>query len=241
MGETPHSEVPLCRESASLRHGRKVYTEDAGGSSPSSPTIFSNKLVTFYEECGRFGEPVPLPMDRAVTSYFEQRLAEIAANPSLVRVVPSKRRNITRERTRHGKTIYYYRPGKGPRVRLPNPEEVGEVEFQAAYEMAVRGEMPLQEPSSWKMPPYLKDFGETGYVYFLRMGRSVKIGFSRDVRKRMKAIQTACPEPTEVLKVIPGVVNTERYFHEHFAQYRMQGEWFRLEGDLCSFLSVPVS
>jgi hypothetical protein len=220
---------------------RFVYTEDVGSSSLSSPTIISKGLVTFYEECGRFGEPEEPHPERPVESYFEQRLKEIASTPGLVRKVPSKRRNVTRERNRHGKMIYYYRPSKGPRIRLPNPHDVGEAEFQRAYEMAVRGEAPVPTQRPRKLPPYLKDFGETGYVYFLRMGRAVKIGFTRDVRKRMSAIQSSCPAPTEVLKVIPGVVNTERYFHEHFAEYRLSGEWFSLEGDLCAFLSVPVS
>lgn len=43
---------------------------------------------------------------------------------------------VTRERTRHGKTVYYFRRGKGPRTRLPS---IDEPEFQDAYEAALAG------------------------------------------------------------------------------------------------------
>lgn len=43
---------------------------------------------------------------------------------------------VTRERTRHGKAVYYFRRGKGPRTRLPS---IDEPEFQDAYEAALAG------------------------------------------------------------------------------------------------------
>jgi len=41
--------------------------------------------------------------------------------------------NVTREKTRHDKWVYYFRVGKGPRVRLP---EFGSDEFEEAYQAA---------------------------------------------------------------------------------------------------------
>lgn len=41
--------------------------------------------------------------------------------------------NVTREKTRHGKWVYYYRVGKGERVRLP---DYGADDFEEAYQAA---------------------------------------------------------------------------------------------------------
>lgn len=47
---------------------------------------------------------------------------------------------VFRESNRHGKTYYYFRKGKGLRIRLPNPEVVGPHVFNEAYEAVCRGE-----------------------------------------------------------------------------------------------------
>lgn len=51
-------EALFAPQSMAFRDGEIVYTEDAGGSSPSSPTIFSNDLGDNCEFTGRFIEPV---------------------------------------------------------------------------------------------------------------------------------------------------------------------------------------
>lgn len=45
--------------------------------------------------------------------------------------------NVTRERNRHGTPVFYYRVGKGPRVRLP---DYGSDEFAGAYKAAMGGQ-----------------------------------------------------------------------------------------------------
>jgi len=45
--------------------------------------------------------------------------------------------NVTREKNRHGKVVFYYRVGKGPRIRLP---DFGTPEFDGAYKAALAGE-----------------------------------------------------------------------------------------------------
>jgi integrase len=49
--------------------------------------------------------------------------------------------NVTRERNRHGTAVYYYRVGKGPRIRLPN---YGSPEFEDAYQAARTGQKVVQ-------------------------------------------------------------------------------------------------
>lgn len=48
--------------------------------------------------------------------------------------------NVTREKNRHKKPVFYYRVGKGPRIRLP---DYGTPEFDAAYKAALAGQ-PVQ-------------------------------------------------------------------------------------------------
>ncbi|MBA5724655.1 integrase, partial [Candidatus Liberibacter sp.] len=46
--------------------------------------------------------------------------------------------HVVRERTRHGKVIYYFRKGKGARIRLPIPKDP---QFMACYISALSGEV----------------------------------------------------------------------------------------------------
>lgn len=77
---------------------------------------------------------------------------------------------------------------------------------------------------------------ETAYIYFVRMGAFVKIGITRDVAARMKAIQTSSPEKIVLLKIERGTVEDEQRFHHRFRRYRANGEWFALQGWLATFL-----
>jgi integrase len=64
---------------------------------------------------------------------------------------------LHREMSRHGRAIWYFRRGKGARVRLP--EEFGSVEFWSAYEAAAKGDRPKRQghaPGSfaWTLAAY---------------------------------------------------------------------------------------
>jgi hypothetical protein len=101
-------------------------------------------------------------------------------------------------------------------------------EIQAGVvEDARRSARPKRKPS-----PAQQD----GYVYFVRIGASVKIGFATDVSGRMRNIQTASPDPIHLIKVVRGTREIERGFHQRFARYQMTGEWFALKGAVAMFL-----
>ncbi|MBD7992813.1 GIY-YIG nuclease family protein [Ochrobactrum sp. Sa2BUA5] len=172
----------------------------------------------------------------AKSDYVLKRINQAKKDSELLSRSITPKRHIEKTTTRHGRTVYYFRIGKGARTRLPDPEVVGEAEFNRAYAAAIQGEA-VTVPT---LPSYSMDKGSVGYVYFLRSGDTVKIGFSRSVPKRVKSLSAATPHETEVLKVIPGTNQTERYFHTHFRAYRQKGEWFRLEGDLAAFLARRV-
>jgi hypothetical protein len=66
------------------------------------------------------------------------------------------------ETSRHGRAIWYFRRGKGRRVRLP--DEFGPVEFWGAYEAATKGARPQRAehaPGSfaWALAAYKQSHG----------------------------------------------------------------------------------
>lgn len=66
-----------------------------------------------------------------------------------------------------------------------------------------------------------------GCVYFLRLGDRVKIGHTRDLRRRRREVPH-----DELLAAIPGGQETERDWHRRFDHLRWQGEWFAATPEL---------
>jgi hypothetical protein len=168
-------------------------------------------------------------------SYLQDRLEEIARAPK-PRVRYS---HIEVTTTRHGRKVYYYRVGKGRRIRLPDRDKVSDEDFRKAYELAATGKIPEAMKRGHVAVTY-GSAGDPGYVYFVRVGRQVKIGFTKSVKQRVKAIQTSCADPVEVLTVMPGTTETEKYLHSRFADYHTGGEWFSLTGVLADFLGYKI-
>lgn len=69
-----------------------------------------------------------------------------------------------------------------------------------------------------------------GSVYFFRQGERIKIGFSTNVKQRIKDFGAG-----QLLGTMPGTMHTERQMHERFAHLRDAGEWFRPGPDLEQF------
>lgn len=78
----------------------------------------------------------------------------------------------------------------------------------------------------------------------------MKIGTTRrDVAKRVKGIETMCPCPIRLLRVMGGDHSEERALHTRFTAHRSHGEWFvlsaiadevaRLEEPLPSYWPYP--
>lgn len=76
-------------------------------------------------------------------------------------------------------------------------------------------------------------------IYFARAGETdrIKIGSAVDVEDRIKILQTGCPERLNVLLVLPcGSYEMESGFHRQFGSSRTQGEWFKYEPEVASFI-----
>lgn len=74
-------------------------------------------------------------------------------------------------------------------------------------------------------------------VYFIKCGKRVKIGHAMDPRSRLRDLQVGNPEKLELLMVIEGGRRTECEIHKRFAEQRLAGEWFRIEGDLREYMA----
>jgi hypothetical protein len=73
-------------------------------------------------------------------------------------------------------------------------------------------------------------------VYVLGFGVYVKIGISANVDERMVTLQT--PEPVQLYALLDGWLREEMELHKRFAEYRLQGEWFRKEGALADWVAT---
>ncbi|MGQ4343544.1 GIY-YIG nuclease family protein [Streptomyces sp. SAS_275] len=80
--------------------------------------------------------------------------------------------------------------------------------------------------------PALRDLGEGSIVYLIAEASSsiVKIGTTRDVRKRRQVLQVNHPRKLEILWQTPGGWGLEHYLHTRFASRRLEGEWFDFGG-----------
>ena len=80
-----------------------------------------------------------------------------------------------------------------------------------------------------------------GKVYFALCDQAVKIGFAKEVSKRLAAIQVSQAQEVRLLGCIDGTQAMERDFHRRFKKHHIRGEWFRLEGRLAEFIEVELA
>ena len=96
-------------------------------------------------------------------------------------------------------------------------------------------EPPREVASLLARPPKVKarpGFGvEVGVVYYARCDGLIKIGFSTNVRERMKNLGAV------LVYSEPGTLRDEKAAHHRFGLYWERGEYFREEGDLADFLA----
>ena len=77
----------------------------------------------------------------------------------------------------------------------------------------------------------------SAFVYFVRAGDFIKIGWARDVDARVDALQVASPVELRLLGTVEGSYDVERLMHSRFAHLRARGEWFRAEPDLLAYIA----
>src|ERR1017187_10028273 len=76
----------------------------------------------------------------------------------------------------------------------------------------------------------------TGFIYAIESGGLVKIGWSRDPRRRLDKIRSDAPQDCELLGTRAGTRKLEAEFHHKLAPYRARREWFRNDGAVSEFI-----
>ncbi|MCP1202279.1 GIY-YIG nuclease family protein [Acetobacter oryzoeni] len=60
----------------------------------------------------------------------------------------------------------------------------------------------------------------------------VKIGYAANLSARLSTLQSASPVPLSLVRSSDGTKGLEAWLHEHFSEYRKQGEWFSYHPDM---------
>lgn len=77
-----------------------------------------------------------------------------------------------------------------------------------------------------------------GFVYYLEVGERIKVGFSTDVKRRMRQY----PPGSKLLAIEPGDYELEKSRHRQFEGSRTEGrEWFRPTADLLEHAKALVA
>jgi Meiotically up-regulated gene 113 len=77
---------------------------------------------------------------------------------------------------------------------------------------------------------------ECQVVYFIRIGKWIKVGITGNLDRRLKEFATSTAEPIQVLATFPGGRLEERRLHEALAASRRHGEFFESDMRLSGFI-----
>jgi hypothetical protein len=77
------------------------------------------------------------------------------------------------------------------------------------------------------------------YVYFIADLEKdvVKIGISKNPKKRLKQLQTSNSNRLALLGFIEGNLDKERYLQTYFRKYWLSGEWFKLNDFVLDYIN----
>ena len=73
-------------------------------------------------------------------------------------------------------------------------------------------------------------------IYFLKSDKYVKIGYSKNPKKRISILKISIPFEMEVIGIIEGDLKKESQLHRMFSKLRVQGEWFLLTEEIIDYI-----
>lgn len=85
---------------------------------------------------------------------------------------------------------------------------------------------------------YEDKFSSKPCVYFIQSmdTERIKIGFTRNLKKRMSKMQTDSSEQLKILFAFDPLPIEEKALHTAFASHRVHGEWFTPDSELLEFI-----
>lgn len=103
-----------------------------------------------------------------------------------------------------------------------DPQPLGSSYLAACHKADVLNE----QLDSWRKRKRQRPEGARGYVYFIRAGKLIKIGFSKRPFNRASALKTGIGDPISFMIAVRGTRGLEARLHEELRHYRTSGEWF---------------
>lgn len=84
----------------------------------------------------------------------------------------------------------------------------------------------------------MERFESNTFIYFVSYLKGpIKIGKTRDLKKRIASLQTAHPYPLEVLGFLQtGDETLEGVLHQKFSRYKLNGEWFDRSDEILHYI-----
>ena len=76
-----------------------------------------------------------------------------------------------------------------------------------------------------------------GTIYFVKSKTSVKIGFTTNIKNRLRHLKGHNPKKIKLLTTIPGTKETEKTLHKTFSDYLIHGEWFKYTSEVKQFIN----
>jgi hypothetical protein len=80
----------------------------------------------------------------------------------------------------------------------------------------------------------------SGFVYFLRCGDFVKIGYSRNPQARIRLMDNYLPLEPIIAAIFPARRAIECKLHRHLSQHRSRGEWFHWCDDIAAITQTGL-
>jgi hypothetical protein len=71
-----------------------------------------------------------------------------------------------------------------------------------------------------------------GRVYFVTNGDAIKIGFAKNLARRMSGLQVGSHVPLWLIGSYAARQSKEKEFHRRLKDRRLVGEWFEIHGDV---------
>jgi len=104
---------------------------------------------------------------------------------------------------------------------------VAEIKDWVEHEMTKLFEIPQE---------YELDSEYECHIYFIRCLDAVKIGYSKNPKLRLQALQTANPNKLELLYSFPAFKKWEESIHEDLSNLRINGEWFKYTEEVDTYI-----
>lgn len=138
-------------------------------------------------------------------------------------------RYVTAFLSQHGRVRYRFRKKGQPSYYFQS--RLGTKAFMAEYQAFLQGE-PFAKPIEKKAPKPNQPDRELSVYFIGGPSGPIKIGVSKDPKRRLAGLQTNSPYHLKLLAIAPGGVEEERFLHAKFAHLRLKGEWFKRDPEL---------